>query len=149
MFLFIYFLNFISLTGYIFSPTRHLTLNLRIGFIFWTIRIFILVFNLPFKLLEHLVPTNSPLALIFFLILIETLRTLIRPFVLAIRLTANLFAGHLLISLIARIKIRSLFYFLITRLSQFLFLILEIIVSVIQAYIFRLLLMRYLSEIIN
>lgn len=98
--------------------------------------------------LGHLCPNDAPILLISFLILIEGLRNLIRPFVLAIRLTANIFAGHLLISLISSMKLRGVIILPFISI-QIAFLFLEIIVSIIQAYIFSLLRIRYYGDVIN
>jgi len=50
--------------------------------------------------MAHLIPLNTPIILTPFLVLIETIRIIIRPLSLSIRLTANLIAGHLLITLL-------------------------------------------------
>jgi F-type H+-transporting ATPase subunit a len=44
-------------------------------------------------------PKNVPIFLLFFLILIEVLSFIIRPFSLAIRLFANMLAGHTLLNI--------------------------------------------------
>merc|ERR1712215_411713 len=51
-------------------------------------------------LIAHLVPTGTPRFLIPIIVLIETVRRLIRPATLAIRLAANIVAGHLLLTLL-------------------------------------------------
>ena len=75
------------------------------------------------------------------LVLIEVASTLIRPLALGLRLMANITAGHLLVHLFAgwaslSIVVRVVFFFII---------LLEIMVSFIQAYVFSLLLSLYVS----
>jgi len=70
-----------------------LSLSIWIGIILYRI---INYFN---DLCSHLTQ-GTPLILIPFIVIIETIRLIIRPITLAIRLTANINAGHLLISLI-------------------------------------------------
>jgi len=52
-------------------------------------------------MLAHLVPIGTPPILIPFIVLIELIRTIIRPLTLAVRLTANIIAGHLLLVLLS------------------------------------------------
>ena len=81
-----------------------------------------------------------PTMLIPFIVIIETIRNLIRPGTLAVRLTANIIAGHLLLTLLGNNgpSIRhTLLIALIT--AQILLLILEAAVAVIQSYVFAIL----------
>jgi F-type H+-transporting ATPase subunit a len=48
----------------------------------------------------HLVPQGTPGVFIPFMVCIETIINVIRPGTLAVRLSANIIAGHLLITLI-------------------------------------------------
>ncbi|WP_431834057.1 F0F1 ATP synthase subunit A, partial [Escherichia coli] len=48
----------------------------------------------------HLVPQGTPPVLIPFIVCIETIRNIIRPGTLAVRLAANIIAGHLLLTLL-------------------------------------------------
>jgi hypothetical protein len=82
--------------------------------------------------------TNSP-SLIPFTV-IETIRNLIRPGTLAVRLTANKTAGHLLLTLLGNngpSTSHTLFTVLIT--AQIALLILEAAVDTIQSYVFAIL----------
>lgn len=97
--------------------------------------------------MSHLIPTGTPLALISFIVLVEILSNLIRPLALTFRLTANMMAGHLLMSLIGGALISLPFSFmLLGSMVQSLLVFIELGVSVIQAYVFSTLLLLYLSE---
>ena len=97
--------------------------------------------------MSHLIPTGTPLALISFIVLVEILSNLIRPLALTFRLTANMMAGHLLMSLIGGALISLPFSFmLLGSVVQSLLVFIELGVSIIQAYVFSTLLLLYLSE---
>jgi F-type H+-transporting ATPase subunit a len=89
---------------------------------------------------ENLVPQGQPIILISFIIIIDTISNIIRPGTLAMRLTANINAGHLLLNLLGdngpSIK-HTLLPVLIT--AQILLLILEAAVAIIQSYVFAIL----------
>jgi len=80
-------------------------------------------------------PQRIPLIFIPFIVTIETIR-LIRPITLAIRLTANIIAGHLLISLINSSGQTLIIILSIILAVQILLIILEITIAFIQPYVF-------------
>ena len=91
---------------------------------------------------------GTPLGLIPFLVVVERLRNVIRPMTLAIRLAANMTAGHLLMSLLGsscRILDNKV-YFILMAMVIVVLLVLEISVAVIQAYVFILLSSLYSVE---
>jgi len=136
--------NVLGLFPYVFNTTRRLRIRLTLGLTIWT-SAFILsvIFNYS-NILVHLIPQGTPLALIPFIVLIELIRLLIRPITLAIRLTANIIAGHLLIRLVRRsIENENIFLFFSGSLGQFLLSILETAVAIIQAYVFLVLIILY------
>lgn len=96
----------------------------------------------------HLVPQGTPFALMPFIVLIETIRNVIRPGTLAVRLAANIIAGHLLLTLLGGTG-PSLSTFLVILLisAQILLLILESAVAIIQSYVFAVLRTLYTREI--
>jgi F-type H+-transporting ATPase subunit a len=81
------------------------------------------------------------------MVLIEIIRTVIRPLTLSVRLAANMVAGHLLIVLV-RGPIASISWGLLagTLIGLLLLVILELAVSFIQRYVFRTLLSLYVIE---
>lgn len=140
--------NFLGLFPHIFTATSHLTFSLTFSLPFW-IRIIIYGWlNNTNHIFSHLVPLRTPFILIPFIILIETISNIIRPGTLAIRLTANIIAGHLLLTLIrSRALTLSKSLIIILILSQTILLLLEIAVSIIQAYVLVTLRTLYSSEI--
>lgn len=142
--LFIFYCNFLRLFPYIFTATRHIRFCLSLSLNMWIRIIIFTIFNYLNNLLSHLTPQGTPLFLIPFIVIIESIRLIIRPFTLAIRLTANIIAGHILLSLLGTIrqKIRFNILFLVIFI-QCLFFILEIAVSIIQALVFSILSIIY------
>lgn len=82
-----------------------------------------------------------------FIVLIESISNIIRPLTLAVRLMANIMAGHLLITLLgnqtASVGGMLLFTLLLT---QIILLTLESAVAIIQAYVFAILSTLYARE---
>lgn len=148
LFFFIFILNIFSLVGYIFPSTGHFIVNYILGLFLWRFRTFLGFVKNYQKRTRHFVLKKIPNLFVWFLIFLEVLRSLIRSLVLAIRLTANLLAGHTIISLIFIIKLRGVSAF-IGNFVHITLIILETIVSLAQAYIFSLLCQRYLREIKN
>ena len=102
----------------------------------------------PKLILAHLVPMGTPMALIPFMVVVEIIRRVIRPFTLAIRLAANIIAGHLLIALIGGQAPQSSHFILLGVLGGLVLLgLLECAVSLIQAYVFRVLSTLYINEV--
>lgn len=96
----------------------------------------------------HLVPQGTPPVLIPFMVCIETIRNVIRPGTLAVRLAANIIAGHLLITLLGntgpRLSLTILRFLII---GQIALLVLESAVAIIQSYVFAVLRTLYSSEV--
>lgn len=148
IFIIIFFNNFLGLFPYIFTSTRHLVFNLSFSLPIWITLIFFGWLNKTQNIFTHLIPNGTPTILIPFIVLIETIRNIIRPGTLAIRLTANIIAGHLLITLLSSNgPIISQIIIIILLLIEILLLILEISVSIIQSYVFTILSTLYISEI--
>jgi len=86
--------------------------------------------------------------LIPFIIVIEMVRRVIRPLTLSVRLAANIIAGHLLLSLLAGPAYNiNLLILSIIIIRLILLATLETAVSLIQAYVFRVLSTLYLNEV--
>nr|AEP27594.1 ATP synthase F0 subunit 6 [Kyklioacalles aubei] len=148
LFTFILMNNFMGLFPYIFTSSSHMNFTLTLSLPFWlTFMIFGWMKNTT-HMFAHLVPQGAPGILLPFLVLIETTSNLIRPGTLAIRLTANMIAGHLLITLLSNSgQMLSLYMISILLIIQMILLILEFAVAIIQAYVFSILTTLYSSEV--
>lgn len=145
-FFIIIFRNVIGLLPYVFTATRHLVITIFFAFPFWITLIIFRFINKFNKSIAHLVPLGSPMLLRFFIVIIETVRNIIRPITLSVRLTANIIRGHLLIHLLSSIlNLRKiLFFFRIPFIL--LLLILETAVALIQRFVFVVLMTLYINE---
>ncbi|RLU14636.1 atp6 (mitochondrion) [Ooceraea biroi] len=146
LFIFIMFNNFMGLYPYIFTATSHMSICLPLSLSMWSGMMIFSLFNFFNELCTHLTPQGTPLILMPFMVIIESISLLIRPMTLAVRLTANMIAGHLLMSLIGSAMKSIMMFTLLLISAQTLLLILEIAVAIIQSYVFSILLTLYSSE---
>nr|UKZ48261.1 ATP synthase F0 subunit 6 [Punctum randolphii] len=140
--------NLIGLTPFTYSMTSSLWSNSALALLMWATLIISGWVKDIKSSVAHLAPMGAPMALMPFLIIIETVSIFIRPLTLTVRLVANMSAGHIVLSLIANslssslsISSTSLVYLLMAGYVLF-----EFFVSVIQAYIFTLLISLYSQE---
>ena len=116
----------------------------------WLGRIILSIIYQYNNLLAHLVPVGTPRFLIPVIVIIETVRNMIRPLTLSIRLAANIVAGHLLLTLLgSQGPLLSLFNLSLLIIGLFLLLLLEVAVACIQSYVFTILSSLYLNELIR
>nr|YP_010526964.1 ATP synthase F0 subunit 6 [Rhagastis mongoliana]UXR12301.1 ATP synthase F0 subunit 6 [Rhagastis mongoliana] len=148
LFSFILFNNFLGLFPYIFTSTSHLTLTLSMSLPLWLSFMLYGWINNYQHMFSHMIPQGTPTMLMPFMVLIETISNIIRPGTLAVRLTANMIAGHLLMTLLSSTGTNlSYIFIMILILIQILLLILESAVAVIQSYVIAILSTLYSSEI--
>lgn len=148
LFSLIVFNNFLGLFPYIFTSTSHLTLTLALALPLWLSFIIYGWINHTQHMFAHLVPQGTPSVLIPFIVCIETIRNIIRPGTLAVRLAANIIAGHLLLTLLGNTG-NSLSFYLVSLLviAQIALLVLESAVAIIQSYVFAVLRTLYSREV--
>nr|QNG56396.1 ATP synthase F0 subunit 6 [Macrohyliota sp. 2 MJ-2020] len=149
LFSLILFNNFLGLFPYIFTSTSHMVLTLTLALPLWLSFMIYGWFNNTIHMLAHLVPLGTPSVLMPFMVCIETISNFIRPGTLAVRLSANMIAGHLLMTLLGNTgSSMSLMMLNILIITQMLLLILESAVAIIQSYVFAILSTLYSSEVI-
>nr|AET62631.1 ATP synthase F0 subunit 6 [Trissolcus basalis] len=141
-------INFMGLFSYIFTASSHMSMNLSLSLPMWLSFMIIGWFFNTNHMLTHQVPQGTPKILMPFMVLIELISNIIRPGTLSIRLTANMIAGHLLLTLISNNGNKLMFLFMIMLImSQTMLMLLELSVAMIQSYVFTILLSLYSQEI--
>nr|QTT61320.1 ATP synthase F0 subunit 6 [Tritia mutabilis] len=151
LFLFLILMNMSGLVPYVFSPTSHLAVSLSLGLPLWLTLIVSAVFYNPSSVVAGLLPMGAPAPLNPFLVVIETVSIMVRPITLSVRLTANMSAGHIVLTLIgnyltASFFMSSVFSMLLLLSIQVLYTVFEFGIALIQAYIFCLLITLYSDE---
>nr|AXS65884.1 ATP synthase F0 subunit 6 [Bostrichoidea sp. 4 KM-2017] len=140
--------NLLGLFPYIFTSTSHLTFTLTLALPLWLSFMLYGWINHTLHMLAHLVPQGTPSILMPFMVCIETISNMIRPGTLAIRLTANMIAGHLLMTLLGNTgNLLSISLINILIITQIALLTLESAVAIIQSYVFSILSTLYSSEV--
>nr|AND95998.1 ATP synthase F0 subunit 6 [Onthophagus tricornis] len=141
--------NFLGLFPYIFTSSSHLTLTLSLALPMWLSFMIYGWINHTMHMFTHLVPQGTPPVLMPFMVCIETISNIIRPGTLAVRLAANMIAGHLLLTLLGNTgSMLNMMLINLLIITQLLLLLLESAVSIIQSYVFAVLTTLYSSEVI-
>nr|YP_009911466.1 ATP synthase F0 subunit 6 [Leptosciurus similis]QLD21948.1 ATP synthase F0 subunit 6 [Leptosciurus similis] len=142
--------NLLGLLPHSFTPTTQLSMNLGMAIPLWAGTVITGFRHKTKASLAHFLPQGTPIPLIPMLVIIETISLFIQPMALAVRLTANITAGHLLMHLIgsATLVLTSISTptAMITFIILILLTILEFAVALIQAYVFTLLVSLYLHD---
>lgn len=141
--------NFLGMFPLNFSTTSHISITFALA-----ITIFLLITIIGFirhgiNYLTILLPNATPILLSPLIFFIEILVYFSRPISLSIRLCANITAGHVVLKVISTLVIMSgllgiLPFFVLAILTGF-----EIIIAMLQAYIFSILTCVYLNDAIN
>nr|APX39944.1 ATP synthase F0 subunit 6 [Chaetocnema scheffleri] len=148
LFSMIMFNNFLGLFPYIFTSTSHMVITMSLSFPLWISFMLYGWINNTIHMLAHLVPQGTPNVLMPFMVCIETISNIIRPGTLAIRLSANMIAGHLLLTLLGNTgSMMSIWLLNLLIIVQILLLTLESAVALIQSYVFAVLTTLYSSEV--
>jgi len=156
LFLFILVLNLMGLLPYSFTVTSHIAITFAFAAFIFLMCIVVGVARHGFHFLELFVPPNTPAPLLILIVPIEVISYFSRPLTLAIRLFANMTAGHILLKVFAGFVI-SLgaaggvlsFLFPVPLVMTVAFFLLELLVAAVQAYVFALLTCMYLNDSIN
>ena len=147
LFFTIFRINMIGLLPYAITRTAQIGVTMGLALtIFQGIDYFSVLNNFNNKV-SHIIPAGTPGLLIPFMVFIEYIRMTIRVLVLAVRLIANIIAGHLLLRLRSEVLLSC--PVLLSPVSiachESLF-CLELVVGAVQAYVFSVLISLYCAE---
>ncbi|MEO6217843.1 MAG: F0F1 ATP synthase subunit A [Sphingomonas sp.] len=158
IFIFVLACNLLGLIPFVgaFTPTSHVAVTLGLAVLVFTIVCFVGFARHGLHFFSLFWPKNTFFPLAVFVAIIEFLSFLSRPFTLAIRLFANMTAGHVLLKVFGTFVVAlgsfgALPYvFGILPLAVNVALsALEVLIAVVQAYVFALLASIYLNDAIN
>nr|UPL65757.1 ATPase subunit 6 [Physomerus sp.] len=147
LFMFIMINNIMGLLPYIFTSSSHLVFTMTLALPLWLAMMIYGWVNKTNYMFAHLIPVGTPAVLMPFMVMIETISNLIRPGSLAVRLTANMIAGHLLMSLLGEETTNTSIMLPMIMTVQMMLMMFELAVSIIQAYVFSVLSTLYSSEV--
>nr|AHX26468.1 ATP synthase F0 subunit 6 [Sepia lycidas] len=143
--------NLLGLMPYVFSTTSHLVMTFTLALPLWLCLIISSYMKNAYSSVAFMLPLATPTFLIPFLPIIETLSIMVRPITLSIRLAANISAGHIILTLIgdymtSLIMLNNYMISFIVLSIQIGYFIFEIGISIIQGYIFSLLVTLYTDD---
>uniref|UniRef100_UPI00315D05BE ATP synthase F0 subunit 6 n=1 Tax=Parasipyloidea carinata TaxID=3126553 RepID=UPI00315D05BE len=147
LFLLIMINNIMGLFPYIFTSTSHLIMTLTMSLPMWLAFMMYGWMKNTEKMFMHMVPTGTPTMLMPFMVCIETISNIIRPSTLAVRLAANMIAGHLIMTLLGNTTMNMTNIMFLMIIIQIMLLMLESAVAIIQGYVFAVLTTLYASEV--
>jgi len=148
-----------NLTGsipYSFAVTSHLIVIFSLALtLFITITI-VCIKKYGFNMINFFIPSGTSLALAFILVPIEIASHSFKPISLTVRLFSNIMSGHTLLKVIVKFAwvmisasdILHTFHFI--PLTVLILLgVLELVIALIQTYVFTFLICIYLNEVLN
>nr|YP_010274448.1 ATP synthase F0 subunit 6 [Ricania fumosa]UJT96892.1 ATP synthase F0 subunit 6 [Ricania fumosa] len=137
--------NICGIFPYNFTSTSHMSVSMAIALPTWTMIMIYGWTKFTNSLFKHLLPMGTPSAIMPMMIMIETTGNLIRPVSLSVRLTANMIAGHLLMTLLGNMNETKMMIVIMPM--QIMLTMFESAIAMIQAYVFSTLITLYSSEI--
>ena len=149
LFMFILFSNLLGLVPYSFTVTSHIIVTFALAAIVFVGVTIVGIVKHGWHFLRLFVPEGVPVLLLLLLVPIELLSYFIRPFTLSIRLFANMLAGHTMLAIFGGFA-ASIWLVAVFPLAINVALVgLELLVAVLQAYVFAILTCLYLRDALH
>jgi F-type H+-transporting ATPase subunit a len=150
LFLFILFCNLLGLIPGAYTATSQLIVTGTFSVLVYLISLYVGFSRHGLGFFKIFVPPGAPIWILPFVVPIEIISQLARPFSLALRLFANMTAGHTILAVLFGFVITLHFYIGWLPLAFSVFIdAFEVIIALFQAYIFTLLASIYLGEVIH
>jgi F-type H+-transporting ATPase subunit a len=150
IFIFILFGNLLGLVPYSFTFTGQIIVTFALA-------LFVFLFVTVLALIRHRIrfftfffPPGAPIVMAPLLVPIEIISYLTRPVSLSLRLFANMLAGHTMLAVFAGFTVAlGIFGFWLPLAFNVALIALEVVINVLQAYVFAILTCLYLSDAIH
>ena len=149
LFMFILFANTIGLIPYAFTVTSHIIVTFALAAVVFLGVTVIAIVKHRMKFFTYFLPKGTPLYMAPLLIPIEMLSYLARPVTLSLRLFANMMAGHTMLKVFAGFVITLGLAGVFPMAVLVALYLLELIVAVLQAFVFTILTCLYLHDAIH
>jgi len=147
--MFILFVNLLGLLPYSFTVTSHIIVTFALAFAVFVIVTLIGLVRHKLHFFSFFFPEGAPIYMAPILIPIEVLSYLARPVSLSIRLFANMMAGHTMMKVFAMFTIARGVFGVAPLAINVALTAFEILVAVLQAYVFTILTCLYLRDAIH
>ena len=138
--------NLCGLIPWVAGVSAHTMFRFCVAVPVWVARLFATAGSAPIKKVADLVASGVAFPVAVGLGLIELISLFMRPLTLAVRLAANIMAGHILIALVARAMFSSLVSVLLCVVVGTFLMLFESAVGFVQGYVFVLLVRNYFKE---
>jgi F-type H+-transporting ATPase subunit a len=149
LFMFILFGNLLGMIPYTFTFTSHIIVTFALAMLVFMGVTIIGLARHGFRFLSLFVPHGVPKVLLLLLVPIELLSYFIRPFTLSIRLFANMMAGHTMLAIFAGFVTALGLFGVLPLAVDTALVLLELLVAVLQAYVFAILTCLYLADALH
>lgn len=151
IFVFVLACNLLGLIPFVgaFTPTSHIAVTLGLAIIVFATVLVVGFARHGLHFFSLFVPKDTPLILCIIVVPIEFLSFLSRPFTLAIRLFANMTAGHVLLKVFGTFVVALGVFGIVPLGVNVALTALELMIAVVQAYVFALLASIYLNDAVN
>jgi F-type H+-transporting ATPase subunit a len=156
LFMFVLFSNLLGLIPYSYTTTSQIVVTFAMALTIFVGVTLIALVKHGFHFFSFFVPSGAPKALIPFLVIIEVISYFVRPVSLSVRLFANMLAGHTMLKVFAGLAVMIASAGGVAAAGSVLPLIaiigltgLEVLVAVLQAYVFTILTCMYLNDALH
>ena len=146
IFLIVLFGNVLGLVPYSFTYTSHIIVTVVLALLIFVTVVLLSIKNHGLGFFKMFFPKGAPIAMAPLIVPIEILSYVFRPISLSVRLFANMMAGHVMLQLFAGFTIALGLFGVLPLTFVVLLTGFEIIVALLQAYVFALLTSIYLKD---
>ena len=146
LFLFILGANLFGMIPYAYTVTSQLVVTFTLAMMVFLVTTCVGILRHGVHFISYFVPSGVPKFLFPLIVPIELISYLSRPISLSIRLFANMMAGHTMLKVFAMFTVMMGLWGIAPLLVNMLMTVFEIIVAILQAYVFTILTCIYLSD---